>query len=90
MNKTSRLINGPEVVLDMLSDVSSAISYGFSAFVALLGAMTANEIAAIGGLLCGIATFATNLVFKYLAFRLDRRRTRFEVLGETQNGKDQD
>ncbi|MBJ7556566.1 phage holin [Marinomonas spartinae] len=53
-------------------DRLTTTAYG-SSFVALFGGMTTNDVAMIGGLMVGVATFAVNCYFKREHLKIARR-----------------
>lgn len=53
-------------------------TYG-SSLVALFGGMTTNDVAMIGGLMVGVATFAVNCYFKREHLKIARRNAEQEA-----------
>ncbi|AWY99601.1 bacteriophage holin family HP1 [Rhodobiaceae bacterium] len=53
--------------------VSSA-SYAASGSVGVWGLLTFNQWLALGGFALAAATFLTNLIFRYLHYRLEQRK----------------
>ncbi len=57
----------------MAERVATGTSYAVGAATSIFGTMTANEVAAYGGLLIGVLTFVVNVIYKVLHYRLAKR-----------------
>ncbi|KJS35909.1 MAG: hypothetical protein VR70_14910 [Rhodospirillaceae bacterium BRH_c57] len=63
-----------------LTDKSSTTAYLASLTVAG-GSLSVNEAVALAGLVLAVATFAANLVYKHLHYRLEKARLDAERTG---------
>ncbi|MEJ1409385.1 MAG: phage holin [Candidatus Sedimenticola sp. (ex Thyasira tokunagai)] len=64
---------GSILMPDKIADLATGTSYTVSAGTMVVGGLTINEIAAVGGLLLGFATFAVNWVYRHKHFKLAKQ-----------------
>jgi hypothetical protein len=60
-------------IAELINRWSSKATYGGGS-VAFVGGLSANELAAVGGLVIGVAGLIINVVFKILHYQLARQR----------------
>lgn len=60
--------------VEKFDTITTQASLGASGATAAFGALTAQEIAAWGGLGIALITLAVNVAFKVLHYRLEKRR----------------
>jgi hypothetical protein len=58
---------------EAIHKAASAATYG-GGTVAFVGGLTANEFAAIGGLLIGVAGFAVNWYYRHKTYSLEKAK----------------
>ena len=65
--------------VERVQDVISTASYTASGTTVAVGAFTANELAAMAGVLCAIATFAVNWYYRLKHYKLAERLTTAQI-----------
>ena len=55
-------------------NIASAVSYSTSAVTTFFGTLTANELAALGGLTLGVLTFIVNWYYRHKHYQLAKAR----------------
>lgn len=64
---------------DKIAAISTGVTYTASSGAFVFGTFTANEIAAIGGLMLGSLTFVVNIYFKHKHYQLARIETEQKI-----------
>jgi hypothetical protein len=58
-----------------MKHVTNGASYTAGTATAALGTFSANEVAAVGGIIVAAATFVVNLIYHHRAYQLEKRQT---------------